>query len=93
MKNNALKVNSADNVAIAIKPFKKGDVVTIDGAEYFPVVQDIAPSHKIALADIKAGSSVIRYGEPIVQATVDIHRGEWVHVHNTRPIGRNRRIV
>lgn len=86
MKNNAVKVNQADNVAIAIKPLAKGDVVTIDSTVYFPVVHDIAPSHKIALADIKAGGRIIRYGEPIVEATVDIHKGEWVHVHNTQPI-------
>jgi hypothetical protein len=29
---------------------------------------------------------VIRYGEPIVRATREIGKGEWVHVHNTQPI-------
>jgi len=86
MDNNALKVNPSDNVAIAIKPIKKGDAIFIEGEKLFVAVQDIEPSHKIALLEIDTGATVIRYGEPIVRAVKDIHKGEWVHVHNTQPI-------
>ena len=86
MKNNALKINPADNVAIAIRAITKGEPVIIDGARVLDAAQDIEASHKIALVPIKKGSSVIRYGEPIIQAMVDIGQGEWVHVHNAEPL-------
>ena len=40
--------------------------------------------HKYALVDIKAGENVIKYGNPIGHATVDIKKGEHVHTHNVR---------
>jgi altronate hydrolase len=86
MDNNALKVNASDNVAIAIKSIRKGDTIVIEGEKLFLAVQDIEPSHKIALKEIDTGATVIRYGEPIVQAKQAIHIGEWVHIHNTQPI-------
>ena len=89
MNNNALKVNPRDNVAIAIRQIVKGEDIVIDGVKLLEAAEDVAPSHKIALVDIKAGGSVIRYGEPIVQAKDDIRRGQWVHVHNARPIERD----
>ena len=38
--------------------------------------------HKIALADIKKGEKVIKYGYPIGVATQDIKKGDFVHTHN-----------
>jgi len=86
MHSNAHKVNSADNVAIAIKAIKKGDAIVIEGEKLFVALDDIEPSHKIALLEIDTGATVIRYGEPIVQATRAIHKGEHVHLHNTQPV-------
>jgi len=86
MKDNALRVNPCDNVAIAIKHIEKGDPVTVGGEILFSAVQDIEPSHKIALVAIKSGERVVRYGEPILQAMIDIPKGGWVHVHNAQPI-------
>ena len=31
MASNLIRINSRDNVAVAIKPLMKGDVVTVDG--------------------------------------------------------------
>lgn len=89
MNSNALKVNPRDNVAIATRQIAKGEDVVVDGVKLLSAAEDIAPSHKIALVDIKAGGAVIRYGEPIVQAKDDIRRGQWVHVHNSQPIERD----
>jgi len=86
MKSNALKVNESDNVAIATQAVKKGDLVIVNGRELFGAAEDVEPGHKIALLPIAAGEDVLRYGEPIVRATCDIGRGEWVHVHNTEPV-------
>jgi altronate hydrolase len=86
MKNNALRINDIDNVVIAISDIKKGAAVVINGESLFETAEDIAAGHKIALTQIQAEGKVFRYGEAIVQATQPIARGEWVHVHNTKPI-------
>jgi len=86
MKSNALKINLADNVAIAIRVIKKGEPVVINGARVLDAAQDIEASHKIALVPIKKDGNVIRYGEPIVRTMMNIGQGEWVHVHNAEPL-------
>ncbi len=43
---------------------------------------DVPAGHKIALRDIPKGEYVIKYGEIIGRAKVDIKAGEWVHTHN-----------
>lgn len=86
MKSNALRINPTDNVVIALRSLKKGDMVILENEKSFEVMEDIQAGHKIALKNIAAGEKVYRYGEPIVEATRTINRGEWVHVHNTRPI-------
>jgi len=84
MMDNALKMNPADNVVIAIRDIKKGDAVVMDGKELFKATQNIEMGHKIATGPIKNGMPVIRYGEAITKATTDIRQGEWVHLHNTQ---------
>ena len=86
MKNNALKINENDNVAVATQLITKGSPVIVNGEQLLDAAEDIQPGHKIALVPIASGDKVFRYGEPIVEATQDIGRGEWVHVHNTRPV-------
>ncbi len=86
MKNNALRINPSDNVIIALQALKKGDMVILENKKSFKVKEDIQAGHKIALENIAVGEKAYRYGEPIVEATRTINCGEWVHVHNTRPI-------
>ena len=45
---------------------------------------DIPIGHKIALKDLKAGETVIKYGEDIGQMTKDAKRGDHVHTQNLR---------
>lgn len=86
MKNNALKINPSDNVIIALQSLKKGDPVILESKRIFYIMEDIQAGHKIALKHIAVGEKVYRYGEPILEATQVINRGEWVHIHNTHPI-------
>ena len=86
MRNNALKINPSDNVIIALQSLKKGDPVILESKKIFDAVEDIQAGHKIALKNITAGEKIYRYGEPIVEATQAINRGEWVHIYNTRPV-------
>ena len=86
LKNNALKTNKKDNVAIAISDIQKGQTVIINGEHLLDAAEDIAAGHKIAMVPIQPEEKVFRYGEAIVKATHPIEMGEWVHVHNTEPI-------
>ena len=45
---------------------------------------NLEDGHKYALRDIKAGEDIIKYGNPIGHATVDIKKGEHVHTHNVK---------
>lgn len=40
--------------------------------------------HKYALRDINEGENVIKYGNPIGHATMDIKKGEHIHTHNMK---------
>lgn len=81
MKNRFLKVSEIDNVATAISDLKNGEVfgdVTL--------LNDIKSGHKFALTDIKKGDFIIKYGEVIGAASIDIKKGEWVHTNNTEGV-------
>ncbi len=40
--------------------------------------------HKLALADIAEGDTVIKYGDDIGRAVAPVRRGGHVHVHNLK---------
>jgi len=85
----AIALTEKDNIATMIdKAKKREDVeVTIGRRKTVITAEDEIPfGHKIALKEIKKGEKVIKYGEPIGQATRDIKKGEHVHVHNIKSI-------
>jgi altronate dehydratase small subunit len=86
-------MNTKDNVAVCLRNFEKGETVFVaasgDAQKIDPkidpkikLIDPIPLGHKIALADIGTGDSVIKYGEIIGKATSDIAVGQHVHVHN-----------
>lgn len=82
MKNNVVIIDKSDNVATAIKDLSEGEVLVGEVELGIKALQAIPFGHKVALKDIKRGEEVIKYGEPIGVATVDIRAGEHVHIHN-----------
>jgi (2R)-sulfolactate sulfo-lyase subunit alpha len=60
-------------------------VVTADNSSFeLEARMDVPIGHKIALADIKTGDTVWKYGHDIGKAVADIGKGEHVHVHNLK---------
>lgn len=60
-------------------------VVTADNSSFNLTAKMHVPiGHKIALADIKSGDTVWKYGQDIGRAVADIQKGEHVHVHNLK---------
>ncbi|NPV91145.1 MAG: altronate dehydratase [Firmicutes bacterium] len=79
--NKLLKVNNRDNVAVATRDLKQGEVIE-ELDEQIKLLSDIPMGHKVALANIDSGENVFRYGNPIGRAVKDINQGDWVHTHN-----------
>jgi (2R)-sulfolactate sulfo-lyase subunit alpha len=46
--------------------------------------QDIPIGHKVALTDVAAGDTIIKYGEDIGRAVAPVGKGEHLHVHNVK---------
>ncbi len=81
----AIRIDPSDNVATAVEALEPGEAVAVSGAggeETLPVVDAVPRGHKIALAPIRAGDRVRKYGEVIGRASRPIRKGELVHVHN-----------
>lgn len=83
MSTNYIKINPADNVAVAIDPLKKGDRLTVDGVEIV-VAEDIPAGHKVALRDFAADEYIVKYGYPIGHARAAIAKGAWVNEKNIK---------
>ena len=78
-----------DLVGVATLDIKLGQVakgVYMDSQEPVEVkaVMDIPLGHKIALADMKVGDTVLKYGTDIGKVVAPIRKGEHVHIHNLK---------
>jgi len=76
-----IKLNSQDNVAVCMGSLSKGQLVPLDG-EMLEIKSDVMDMHKVAIAPIKEGESILKYGQFIGSASQDVAVGEHVHVHN-----------
>ncbi|MDH7499188.1 MAG: UxaA family hydrolase [candidate division NC10 bacterium] len=79
-------LHPSDNTATALADLEKGEVLRLDrvGGKGLSITltEPIPFAHKFAIALIRRGDEVRKYGEWIGQASQDIHPGEHVHVHN-----------
>jgi len=82
--------DAADNVGVVVvEGVEPGTemlcVVTRDDSDFRMVARQAVPlGHKVALRDLCAGETVIKYGHDIGRLVADVRRGEHVHVHNLR---------
>jgi hypothetical protein len=81
---NALRINAADNVAVALSNIAAGAGVVLAG-EDGPVAREAIPfAHKVALDPIARGAAIRKYGVEIAFATLDVAAGDWVHQQNAK---------
>ncbi len=79
MATGIIRLHPQDNVVIALSDLGAGaSPEGLGGA----LVQAVPRGHKIAARAIAAGERVVRYGQIIGQATVDIPAFAHVHSHN-----------
>ena len=74
-----IRLNTDDNVVVAVSDLKEGAAIENDG----PVTQEAVPAgHKVAARSIDEGEHIYKYGQIIGTATKAIQPGEHVHTHN-----------
>lgn len=78
--NEILRLNDRDNVVVACRELKAGEVLE-NGIQ---VLETVPKGHKVAAADIAEGADVVKYGYPIGAASQAIRPGQWVHTHNVK---------
>ena len=76
---DAIRLNPADNIVIALRDLGSGSVVPDVAA---PLAGPVSRGHKIAARAVAEGENVIRYGQIIGVATRSIAAGEHIHSHN-----------
>lgn len=60
-------------------------VVTEDDSDFRLTAEDDVPiGHKVALKDLKAGDTAIKYGEDIGEMRGEARKGGHVHTHNLK---------
>lgn len=85
MKKQAVVISVKDNVATVVDDFKAGTKIHFflgNQDQAVELLQNIPLGHKIAILGISKGEEIIKYGESIGKATLNIKAGEHVHVHN-----------
>jgi len=87
---NLLVHEHADNVGVVVvEGLKAGTkmlgVVTADNSSFELVAKAGVPiGHKVALQDIKAGDTAIKYGQDIGRFVAPVEKGGHIHVHNLK---------
>ena len=81
METKYLKINPADNVAVAIVTLPAGEKLTVDGTE-ITLSEEVPAGHKFALKDFAEGENVIKYGYPIGHARTTKKQGDWMNENN-----------
>jgi altronate hydrolase len=79
----AVRIQRADDVAVATRPLVAGEEIVVDG-ERLTVRTDVPAGHKVALHDLAAGAEPRKYGFVIGVTTEPVERGSWIHSHNLR---------
>jgi (2R)-sulfolactate sulfo-lyase subunit alpha len=89
-KPHLLVHDRKDNVGVVVvEGLKAGTemfvVVTEDNSSFsLKAKSDVPVGHKVALSELKAGDTVIKYGQDIGKMVGNARKGEHVHVHNLK---------
>jgi hypothetical protein len=84
-QKQAIIIDPQDNVATAIRDLREGTAIETEAGTVV-LARDISFGHKFALADIAQGEYIFKYGTRIGRATIQINKGDHVHVHNVEDI-------
>ena len=78
-----IKINAADNVAVAIRDIEAGLSFDINGVNIC-TLNAVPAGHKVALQDLEAGADVVKYGFPIGHVLSPVKKGEVIDHTNLK---------
>ncbi|MFZ9742477.1 MAG: UxaA family hydrolase [Chitinophagaceae bacterium] len=81
MKHAVLKIHPKDNVIVALRDLKKGEVIQFDG-QSIELIEDIPAKHKYYTADFSKNDEIIMYGVLVGKVTQDVKRGGLMTTQN-----------
>jgi altronate hydrolase len=81
MQNKVLKLDSKDNVLIALADLRRGEQITF-GSQSYALESDVPAKHKFATEDLAAGANIIMYGVLVGKAMEPIGRGGLLTTRN-----------
>jgi altronate hydrolase len=81
MANKVLKLDSNDNVLIALADLRKGDQISFDSQTY-TLESDVPAKHKFATEDLPIGATVRMYGVMVGKTVEAIRRGALLTTRN-----------
>lgn len=86
--SRSIVLDKTDNVATILDATRASCECVLQGARTGRIVAlaDLPFGHKVAVLSIRAGESVIKYGQSIGRATRDINIGDHVHIHNVESL-------
>lgn len=79
----AIHINPLDNIAVALIPLAKEERVSVGDMEVV-LLQHVPQGHKFALAFLKKGENVVKYGAPIGYLLEDVAPGQLIDHHNLK---------
>lgn len=87
---NGMLIDSQDNVGIAIYSIAKESLISYcfenKNSISLTAMENIPIYHKFAVRFIPKNDLIIKYGQPIGRAAVDILPGQHVHIHNVNHV-------
>jgi altronate hydrolase len=83
MGDKVLKLDSSDNVLVALTDLKQGEQVEFSGKRY-ALVSSVPAKHKFATQDLAVGADVIMYGVLVARATKPISQGQVLNTSNVQ---------
>ncbi len=83
MSDRVLKLDSSDNVLVALADLKQGEQIDFSGKSY-TLVSNVPAKHKFATLDLPAGADVVMYGVLVGKATKPISQGQALTTSNVQ---------
>ncbi len=89
MAIDAIVLSEKDNVATAVQTLEAGQTASVRlgrDLQHVVLAENIPYGHKFAMRDIARGEEILKYGEVIGRATLDIPAGCHAHIQNVESL-------
>jgi altronate hydrolase len=83
MTQKVLRIHADDNVLVALKDLKKGEVIEFNGGEYV-LADNIAAKHKFFMHDMREGDEVKMYGVLVGKIQQPVVKGGLMTTSNVK---------